>query len=89
MQGNAIPHNPEVVGSSPASATRKDTRLDTISSLVFLFYVGMMPGMGCCSNFFRYIGFCGSMVQCWICDYGRNRKGYRSTNSNRSDNQYH
>ena len=43
---------------------RKDTRLDTISSLVFLFYVGMMPGMGCCSNFFRYIGFCGGMVQC-------------------------
>ena len=29
-------HNPEVVGSSPASATRKGTRLDTISSLVFL-----------------------------------------------------
>ena len=50
-------HNPEVVGSSPASATRKDTRLDTISSLVFLFYVGMIPGMGCCSNFFHYIDF--------------------------------
>jgi hypothetical protein len=47
--------------STYSTFARKDTRLDTISSLVFLFYVGMMPGMGYCSNFFRYIGFHGGM----------------------------
>ena len=60
----------KIVGSSPIIHPRKDTRLDTISSLVFLFYVGMMPGMGYCSNFFRYIEFCGGIVQCWIGNSG-------------------
>ena len=55
----------KVVGSNPIIHPRKDTRLDTISSLVFLFYVGMMPGMGCCSNFFRYIDFYSGMEQPW------------------------
>ena len=43
------------------------TWLDTISSLVFLFYVGMIPRIGCCSNFFRCIDFCGGMGQPWNC----------------------
>ena len=51
----------KVVGSNPIIHPRKGTRLDTISSLVFLFYVGMMPVLGCYSNFFRYIDFCGSI----------------------------
>lgn len=37
-------------------------RLDTVLSLVFSLCVGIMPGIGCCSNFFRYIRFCGGMV---------------------------
>ena len=53
---------------------RKDTRLDTISSLVFLFCVGMMPEMGCCSNFFRYIEFCGGREHCRIGNWGGNRE---------------
>ena len=52
--------------STYSSFARKDTRLDTISSLVFLFYVGMIPGMGYCSNFFRCIGFGGGKMPCQI-----------------------
>ena len=52
--------------SNPIIHPIKDTRLDTISSLVFLFYVGMMPGMGYCSNFFRCIGFGGGKMPCQI-----------------------
>ena len=62
----------KIVGSSPIIHPIKDTRLDTISSLVFLFYVGMMPGLGCCSNFFRYIEFCGGVVLHWNCILRRN-----------------
>ena len=56
----------EDVATNPIIHPRKGTRLDTISSLVFLFYVGMMPGMGCCSNFFRCIGFGGGKMPCQI-----------------------
>ena len=28
--------------------------------------------MGCCTNFFRYIGFGGGMMQPWNCILGRN-----------------
>ena len=51
---------------NPMIHPRKGTRLDPISSLVFLFYVGMMPGMGYCSNFFRCIGFGGGKMPCQI-----------------------
>ena len=44
----------KVVGSNPIIHPRKDTRLDTISSLVFLFYVGMIPEMGVVPTFSLY-----------------------------------
>ena len=47
----------KVVGSNPIIHPRKDTRLDTISSLVFLFYVEIMPGFGCYFNFFVILDF--------------------------------
>ena len=51
----------------PSSTPEKVPDLIRFSSLVFLFYVGMIPGIGCCSNFFRCIGFWDSMVQFWNC----------------------
>ena len=47
--------NPKAVGSSPASATIKDTRLDTISSLVFLFNPGIKSKNRCCFNYFSMV----------------------------------
>ena len=47
--------NPEVRGSSPLSATRKDTRLDTISSLVFLFNPGIKSKNRYCFNYFSVV----------------------------------
>ena len=47
----------KIVGSSPIIHPRNGTRLDTISSLVFLFYIGIIPGIGCCSNFFVILDF--------------------------------
>ena len=52
--------------TSPIIHLFRNTRLDAISGLVFLFYVGMIPGTGCCSNFFRCIGFGGGKMPCQI-----------------------
>ena len=51
----ATPYNSshrEELATNPIIHLIKNTWLDTISSQVLLFYVGMMPGTGCCSNFF-------------------------------------
>ena len=52
----ARPHRHHNV-TRPIIHPRKDTRLDTISSLVSLFYVGIIPGIGCCSSFFVIFDF--------------------------------
>ena len=36
-------HNPKVVGSNPASATKKDSIVDTISAMEFCFLYGKRP----------------------------------------------
>ena len=52
-------HNPEVVGSSPASATRTDTWFDTKSNQVFLFIswkkLELSQGMGVIPTFVFYV----------------------------------
>ena len=41
----------------PLSTPEKVPDLIRFSSLVFLFYVGIIPGIGCCSNFFVILDF--------------------------------